>query len=96
MLAALRGRTLPAALLLGLALATKQWAVIAVLPVLAAAPTKRVRLFAVAAGLALVLTVPLVLGNAESFSGTAKQAAWGENGCTRSTPYGRSRHQRTG
>ena len=37
-LAALRGRTLPAAVLLGLALATKQWAVIAVLPVLAAAP----------------------------------------------------------
>ena len=75
-LAALRARILPAAVLLGLALATKQWAVIAVLPVLAAAPTGRVRLFAVASGLALCLTMPLVLGNPESFSGAAEQAAW--------------------
>ena len=75
-LAALRGRTLPAAVLLGLALATKQWAVIAVLPVLAAAPARRVSLFAVATGIALLLTVPLVLGNPASFSGATEQAAW--------------------
>jgi hypothetical protein len=75
-LAALRARVLPAAVLLGLALATKQWAVIAVLPVLAAAPVRRVRLFAVAAGLALLLTVPLMLGNPGSFSGATEQAAW--------------------
>ena len=76
-LAALRGRTLPAAVLLGLALATKQWAVIAVLPVLAAMPARRVRAFAIATGIALLLTVPLMLGNPESFSGAAEQAAWG-------------------
>ena len=40
-LAALRGRSTRAGLLLGLALATKQWALIAVLPVLAAAPAQR-------------------------------------------------------
>ena len=75
-LAALRARVVPAAVLLGLALATKQWAVIAVLPVLAAAPTRRVRLFAVATGIALLLTVPLMLGNPGSFSGATEQAAW--------------------
>ena len=75
-LAALRGRTLASAVMLGLALATKQWAVIAVLPVLAAAPTRRVRLFAVSTGIALLLTVPLMLGNPSSFSGATDKAAW--------------------
>ncbi len=74
-LAALRGRALGAGILLGLALATKQWAVIAVLPVLAAAPARRVRLGGVAAIVAAVLTLPLMLGNPGSFSGAAKQAA---------------------
>ena len=75
-LAALRGRWLAAGALLGLALATKQWAVIAVLPVLAAAPARRIRLAAVAGAVAVLLTAPLVLGNSTSFSKTAEQAAY--------------------
>ena len=74
-LAALRGRTLGAAALLGLAVATKQWALIAVLPVLVAAPAHRVRLGAMAAVVAVALTIPLMLGNPDSFTGTAKLAA---------------------
>lgn len=62
-LAAMRGRSTRAALLLGLALVTMQWALIAVLPVLAAAPTRRLRVAVVAGAIAAALTVPLVAGN---------------------------------
>jgi len=74
-LAALRGRWLAAGALLGLALATKQWAVIAVLPVVAAAPARRLGLVAVTVAVAGLLTAPLLFGNATSFSKTAEQAA---------------------
>jgi hypothetical protein len=76
-LAALRGRSTRAGLLLGLALATKQWALIAVLPVLAAAPAKRLHVAVLAGAVAAVLTVPLVAGNLSGFSETAKLAAHG-------------------
>jgi hypothetical protein len=76
-LAALRGRSTRAGVLLGLALATKQWALIAVLPVLAAAPARRLRVAVLAGALAAVLTVPLVIGNLSGFSETAKLAAYG-------------------
>ena len=80
-LAALRGRSTRAGLLLGLALATKQWALIAVLPVLAAAPAagrgRRLRVAIVAGAVAAVQTVPLVMGNLSGFSETAKLAASG-------------------
>jgi hypothetical protein len=76
-LAALRGRAARAGVLLGLALATKQWALIAVLPVLAAAPARRLRVAVVAAAIAAALTLPLVAGNLSSFSQTTRQAAWG-------------------
>jgi hypothetical protein len=76
-LAALRGRAVTAGVLLGLALGTKQWAVLAALPVLAAVPARRLRLCAAAGLVAVALTLPLVVGNTSSFSGTARQAAWG-------------------
>jgi hypothetical protein len=70
-IAAFKGKWLPAAVLLGLALGTKQWALIAVPPVLVAIGFSRVRLLAVAIGLAALLTVPLLLGNSEKFGSRA-------------------------
>jgi hypothetical protein len=74
-LAALRGRSAPAGVLLGLALATKQWAVLAVLPALLAAPGGRVALLAIAGSLFAALTVPLALAHSESFGAVASAAA---------------------
>jgi hypothetical protein len=76
-LAALRSHIGRAGLLLGLALATKQWAVLAVLPVLAASPAKRIRVAVVAGAVAAALTVPLVAGNLSGFSENTRLAAWG-------------------
>jgi hypothetical protein len=76
-LAALRGHSARAGLLLGLALATKQWALIAVLPVLAAVPAQRLRVVVVAGAVAAALTLPLIAGNLSGFSQTTQQAAWG-------------------
>jgi hypothetical protein len=70
-----RDRPIVAAIALGLALATKQWAVIAIVPVLIAAPRRRVALGVVAAGLALVLTLPLVLGGPDSFAHNTRMAS---------------------
>jgi hypothetical protein len=75
-LLALRGRPLAAGIVLGLALGTKQWAVIAALPALAAAPARRWRLVLAAGIVALALTAPLVAGNLSSFSTTTEKAAW--------------------
>lgn len=74
-LAALRDRELLAGVLLGLALATKQWALLAVLPVLLAAPRRQLALLAVAGGLAALLTLPLLAGDAERFGAQAENAA---------------------
>ena len=52
------GHRTRAAILLGLAIASKQWAVIAVLPTLMALPAGRVRAAAVAAGVAALLILP--------------------------------------
>lgn len=64
-----------AAILLGLAVASKQWAVIAVLPVLMALPGERLRMGAVAAGVAAVLILPGVVAAPDSFLGVHEQAA---------------------
>lgn len=61
--AACEKRTVPAAVLLGLAVATKQWAVIAVFPVLMALPARRVWTAAVAATIVAVLYLPYVIAN---------------------------------
>jgi Glycosyltransferase family 87 len=75
-LAAVRGRPLTAGLALGLALATKQWAAIAVLPVLAAAPQKQLRLAVIAGAVTLALTVPVAVGDTGGFVGATQQAGW--------------------
>lgn len=74
-LAALREREIAAGLLLGLALATKQWAVLAILPVLLAAPHRRIAIVGIAAAVAGALTLPLVLANMQEFEGVARNAA---------------------
>jgi hypothetical protein len=74
-IAALRGHGAAAIVLLGLALGTKQWAVIAVGPVLLAWPGSRARLAAGAGALAGLLTVPLAILGPDAFSNIARQTA---------------------
>jgi hypothetical protein len=74
-LAALRDRELLAGALLGLALATKQWALLAVLPALLAAPRRQPALLGVAVGLAALLTLPLLAGAPDRFGAVAESAA---------------------
>jgi hypothetical protein len=73
---AVQGRSLAAGVALGLALATKQWAAIAVVPVLAAAPVHRIRLGLVAFAVAAAMTAPVVLGDPNGFYGASRQAGW--------------------
>jgi len=67
-----RGRT---AILLGLAVASKQWAVIAILPVLMALPTRRLWVALVAGAIVAVLTLPSVLAAPSSFAEVHDNAA---------------------
>jgi hypothetical protein len=60
-IAATRERALLAGLLLGLAVATKQWAVIAIVPTLLAASRQRIRLLVVAGTLAGAIALPSLL-----------------------------------
>ena len=60
-LAATRARWYLTALLLGMALATKQWALLGLLPIALSAPCRRVSIAAVAIGLAALLTLPFAL-----------------------------------
>jgi hypothetical protein len=60
-IAAARGRTMLAGVLLGLALATKQWALIAIIPTLLAASEQRLRLAALAGALAIAVALPAML-----------------------------------
>src|SRR5581483_5127569 len=62
-----RNRPLAGALALGLALATKQWALVAAAPFLVALPRARARAAVVAAGVATLLTLPLALGDPGRF-----------------------------
>jgi hypothetical protein len=68
-----RGR---ATLLLGLAIASKQWAVLGALPVLMALPTGRTRAALGAAGIALVLTIPFLVANPDGFLTTHRSLAF--------------------
>jgi hypothetical protein len=72
-LAARDGRAVAAGALLGLAVATKQWAVLAVAPALLAAPAGRVRLAAPAALVVALVYLPVVL--ADPAQAVAKQAS---------------------
>jgi Glycosyltransferase family 87 len=63
-----RGKPLLAGVLLGLAIATKQWALLAILPVLVVCERdRRMRLLAVAAGAAALLIVPMLIGDPSLF-----------------------------
>jgi hypothetical protein len=73
---AVEGRSFAAGVMLGLALATKQWAAIAVLPVLVAAPARRVSLGVIAVAVFAALTLPFVAGNAGGFYDASRQAGW--------------------
>jgi hypothetical protein len=75
-LAGLRDRTLLAGLLLGLAVATKQWAVIAVVPVLLAASERRVALLFVAGVVGSALIVPSIVAKPQQFVSTHTDAAF--------------------
>jgi hypothetical protein len=66
--AALRGRALWAAVLLGLALATKQWALLALPPVLLAAPAQRGRIAIVAVVVAAAAYAPFAVSSPERFA----------------------------
>jgi len=83
-LAAVRDRQLLAGLLLGLALATKQWALIAVLPALLATSTRRMALLGIAAAVAAALTLPALIANLGGFEQVARSAA-GHNSLGAST-----------
>ena len=71
-------RPLWAAAALGAALATKQWALIAIAPVLIAAPREaRVRLAATAAGIAAAVIVPVALADPHAFVSALDHPAFG-------------------
>ena len=74
-LAALRDRTVAAALLLGLAVATKQWAVIAVVPTLLAASRRRLPLLLGAGAIAAAFMAPAVLAAPSAFVDLHKEVA---------------------
>jgi hypothetical protein len=63
------------AILLGLAVASKQWAVIAILPALMALPSRRARAALVAAAIVVVLTLPSLIAAPGSFSNVQSNAA---------------------
>ena len=75
--AALVGRSILAAVILGLALATKQWAVLAVLPVLAAAADRHLEILVIAGAIAVVLTLPFAVGDYDAFRERGRDAAAG-------------------
>ena len=70
-----QGHTVRATLLLGLAIASKQWAVIAILPVLMALPSSRIRVALGAAGISLALLLPAVLADSGGFLETQRSLA---------------------
>ncbi|HEY1775912.1 MAG TPA: hypothetical protein VGG41_07110 [Solirubrobacteraceae bacterium] len=73
-LAAQRGRIHWAALALGLAVANKEWALIAVGPVLLAAPDRRLRTMIEAAAVALAFYAPFILASRSLVLGTSRVA----------------------
>lgn len=74
-IAASRDRTLIAAVALGLAIATKQWALVAIGPVLVAAPARRLRLSLVSGTIVVLFMMPIALADTQSFALGAKSLA---------------------
>jgi len=75
-LCALRERSIAAAVLLGLAIANKEWAVLATGPVLVALPRARIRTLLIAGGVAAALMAPFMLATA-GFTGQVKAVGTG-------------------
>ena len=71
-LVAIRGRALWAGLLLGLAIANKQWALLAIGPVLLALPAGRWRALLLAGAIAAGLEAPLLLSSPTVTAGTSR------------------------
>ncbi len=74
-LLAARGRALWAGLLLGAAIANKEWALLALLPVLLALPSRRVLCLLAAAALASAILAPLALVHAGAFVALTRATA---------------------
>ena len=73
---ATRERSVLAGVVLGLALASKQWALVAVVPAIVAAPrSERLRLLGIAVAVAAALTLPVLLANPTGFFQVGYQAA---------------------
>jgi 4-amino-4-deoxy-L-arabinose transferase-like glycosyltransferase len=97
-----RDHPIGSGIVLGAALATKQWALIAIAPVLiAAAPAQRVRLAAVAAGVAALVIVPVAAADPHAFISALDHPAfglsamrtgnlWGFTAITETVPLGHS------
>jgi Glycosyltransferase family 87 len=77
-----QGHSVRAGLLLGLAVATKQWAVLAILPVLMALPSGRRRAAAVGLGVLAVLTLPALIASPSGFLAAQENAASGGGNAT--------------
>jgi hypothetical protein len=75
--AAAEGRGVAAGILLGLAVGSKQWAVLAIFPVLMALPARRIRCGAIAAGTLAALTLPALLVAPSAFFEVQGHAASG-------------------
>jgi hypothetical protein len=74
-LLAARGRALWAGLLLGAAIANKEWALLALVPVLLALPSRRALCLLAAAGLAGAILAPLALVHAGTFVALTRATA---------------------
>jgi hypothetical protein len=74
-LLAIRGHTVSAAVALGLAIATKQWALVAIAPVLVAMPRHRLRVAAIGAALLALVVGPVALADPQAFADSLKSIA---------------------
>jgi hypothetical protein len=71
-LAALRGHVNWAGVLLGLAIANKEWALVAIGPVLIALPARRIQALLIAAGVAGVLLAPIAIASSTVKAATGR------------------------
>lgn len=85
--AAQRGRTGWSAVLLGLAIVNKQWALLAVAPVLMALPAHRVRALAIAGAIAAGFYAPLILPSVLAGHGAGAAALASSGGSTIFQPW---------
>jgi hypothetical protein len=74
-LLAIRGHTAGAAVALGLAIMTKQWALVAIAPVLVAMPRHRVRVAAIGCALLGLVLGPVALVDPQAFADSVKSIA---------------------